>query len=93
MTTSALKVDTVTHSPRRARLIAFMTPVFVGLLWLMLLVGTALVLLQLAGVMFLSATLVNSAAAWLSPVAYWLGGLLGVWTLLLAYANGWKSND
>jgi hypothetical protein len=81
------------HGPARRRVIRVMTAVFVALLVLMLLLGTAMVLLQLVGVVALSADLVSGASNALAPWAYGVGGALGIWTLLLSYANGWKPTE
>lgn len=85
--------DTPTHGPRRTRLIQIMTAVFVVLLVAMLLTGTVLVLTQLVGVAVLSADLVAGVDAVMGPVVFGIAGTLGIWTLLLSYANGWKPSE
>lgn len=82
-----------TMGPTRRRVAAAMTTVFVVLLVSMLALGTVMVLLQLVGVVVLDAALVSSAVAVLAPWTFGLGGALGIWTLLLAYVHGWKSNE
>jgi hypothetical protein len=72
---------------------AGMTTVFVVLLVSMLALGTVMVLLQLVGVLVLNAALVSGAVSVLAPWTFGVGGALGIWTLLLAYAHGWKSNE
>lgn len=79
--------------PTRGRIAAAMTTVFVVLLVSMLAFGTVMVLLQLVGVLVLDAALVSNAVAVLAPWTFGLGGALGIWTLLLAYVHGWKSNE
>ncbi|MEK6309843.1 MAG: hypothetical protein V4737_11445 [Curtobacterium sp.] len=79
--------------PTRRRIATGMTTVFVVLLVSMLALGTVMVLLQLVGVLFLNAALVESAVTALAPWTFGVGGTLGIWTLLLAYAHGWKSNE
>ncbi|OIH99584.1 MULTISPECIES: hypothetical protein [unclassified Curtobacterium] len=82
-----------TTGPTRKRIATGMTAVFVVLLVSMLALGTVMVLLQLVGVLVLDAALVSAAAAALAPWTFGVGGALGIWTLLLAYAHGWKSNE
>ncbi|WP_144764934.1 hypothetical protein [Curtobacterium sp. 9128] len=82
-----------TMGPTRRRVAAAMTTVFVVLLVSMLALGTVMVLLQLVGVVVLDAALVSSTVAVLAPWTFGLGGALGIWTLLLAYVHGWKSNE
>lgn len=82
-----------TMGPTRKRIAAGMTTVFVVLLVSMLALGTVMVLLQLVGVLILDAPLVSAAVSALAPWTFGLGGALGIWTLLLAYAHGWKSNE
>lgn len=79
--------------PTRTRIAAGMTTVFVVLLVSMLALGSVMVLLQLVGVLVLNAALVSSAVSALAPWTFGLAGALGIWTLLLAYAHGWKSNE
>jgi len=79
--------------PTRTRIAAGMTTVFVVLLVSMLALGSVMVLLQLVGVLLLNAALVSSAVTALAPWTFGLAGALGIWTLLLAYAHGWKSNE
>ena len=79
--------------PTRRSLAAGMTTVFVVLLVSMLALGTVMVLLQLIGVLVLDAALVGAAVTALAPWTFGIGGALGIWTLLLAYAHGWKSNE
>ena len=82
-----------TMGPTRTRIAAGMTTVFVVLLVSMLALGTVMVLLQLVGVLILNAALVSGAVSALAPWTFGVGGALGIWTLLLAYAHGWKSNE
>jgi hypothetical protein len=79
--------------PTRQRIAAGMTTVFVVLLVSMLALGTVMVLLQLVGVLVLNAVLVSGVVSVLAPWTFGVGGALGIWTLLLAYAHGWKSNE
>jgi hypothetical protein len=79
--------------PTRQRIAAGMTTVFVVLLVSMLALGTVMVLLQLVGVLVLNAALVSGVVSVLAPWTFGVGGALGIWTLLLAYAHGWKSNE
>lgn len=81
------------RGPVRRRAIALMTPVFVVLLAAMLLVATALVLLQIAGLLLANGSFVVAVADALNPWAFGIGGALGIWTLLLSYAHGWKPAD
>lgn len=81
------------HGPVRRRAIAIMTPVFVVLLVAMLLLGTTLVLLQIAGLLIVNPDVIIGTAEALSPWAFGVGGALGIWTLLLSYAHGWKPAD
>lgn len=81
------------HGPARQRLIRLMTTVFVVLLVSMLIVGTVLVLTQLVGVIGLNADLVTAAESVVSPIAFGIAAVLGIWTLLLSYAHGWKPSE
>ena len=81
------------HGPVRRRLVRAMTAVFVVLLVSMLVVGTIFVLTQLVGVVGLRADLVTSAESAISPWAFGIGATLGIWTLLLSYAHGWKPSE
>ena len=82
-----------THGPARRQLIRVMTAVFVVLLVSMLIVGTVFVLAQLAGVLGASPGLITAAEAAISPWAFGIGTTLGIWTLLLSYAHGWKPSE
>lgn len=81
------------HGPVRRRAIALMTPVFVVLLAAMLIVGTLLVLLQIAGLIGANGAFIVAVADALNPWAFGIGATLGIWTLLLSYAHGWKPAD
>lgn len=81
------------HGPGRLRLISVMTTVFVVLLVTMLVLGTILVLLQILGLIVVNGGLISGAAAALSPWTFGVAGVLGIWTLLLSYAHGWKPAD
>ena len=78
------------HGPRRQRTITVMTAIFVALLVLMLALGTILVLLQIVGLVIVNGAVITGVAAFLSPLTFGVAGVLGIWTLLLSYAYGWK---
>ena len=82
-----------THGPLRQQLIRVMTAVFVVLLVSMLIVGTVFVLAQLVGVLGMNGGLITAAEAAISPWAFGIGATLGIWTLLLSYAHGWKPSE
>ncbi|KQQ03432.1 hypothetical protein ASG06_07875 [Rathayibacter sp. Leaf185] len=70
-----------------------MTAVFVVLLVTMLVLGTILVLLQILGLIVVNGDLISAVAAALNPWTFGVAGVLGIWTLLLSYAHGWKPAD
>jgi hypothetical protein len=81
------------HGPGRERVISLMTTVFVVLLVAMLVLGTILVLLQILGLIVVNGAFISGASAALSPWTFGVAGVLGIWTLLLSYAHGWKPAD
>ncbi|MBF4461538.1 MULTISPECIES: hypothetical protein [unclassified Rathayibacter] len=81
------------HGPGRQRVISVMTTVFVVLLVTMLVLGAILVLLQIAGLIVVNGGFITEVSAVLSPWTFGVAGVLGIWTLLLSYAHGWKPAD
>jgi hypothetical protein len=81
------------HGPGRQRAISLMTTVFVVLLVTMLVLGTILVLLQIVGLIVVNGAFISGVSAALSPWTFGVAGVLGIWTLLLSYAHGWKPAD
>jgi hypothetical protein len=81
------------HGPARLRAISIMTTVFVILLVTMLVLGTVLVVLQIVGLVLVNGAVITGASAALSPWTFGVAGVLGIWTLLLSYAHGWKPAD
>lgn len=81
------------HGPARQRIISIMTAVFVVLLVSMLVLGTILVLLQVIGLVIVNGAVISGVSAALSPWTFGVAGVLGIWTLLLSYAHGWKPAD
>jgi hypothetical protein len=79
--------------PRRKALIRVMTMLFVGLLLAMLVLGTVLVLLQLAGLLIGNSDFIIGVSKTFGPITYWVAAAFGTFTLLLAMAHGWKSAD
>ncbi|KUM32548.1 hypothetical protein [Arthrobacter sp. EpRS71] len=79
--------------PRRNAMIRVLTMVFVALLVAMLLLGTVLVLLQLAGLLIGSSDFIIGVSKTLGPLTYWVAAAFGTFTLILAMAHGWKSAD
>jgi hypothetical protein len=79
--------------PGRQRVISLMTTVFVVLLVAMLVLGTILVLLQIVGLIVVNGAFISGVSAALSPWTFGVAGVLGIWTLLLSYAHGWKPAD
>jgi len=81
------------HGPRRQRVVSLMTTVFVVLLVTMLVLGTILVLLQIVGLIVVNGAVISGVSSALSPWTFGVAGVLGIWTLLLSYAHGWKPAD
>ncbi|MEY9776300.1 hypothetical protein [Arthrobacter sp. MW3 TE3886] len=79
--------------PARKSLIRMLTMLFVALLVTMLLLGTVLVLLQLAGLLIGNSDFIIAVSRTLGPVTYWVAAAFGTFTLILAKAHGWKSTD
>lgn len=80
-------------SPFRRRLVAVMTPLFVVLLAVMLVGGAVLALSQLALLAVGDSTGIVAVADTLNPVVFGLAATVGVLSLLLAYAHGWKAAE
>ena len=80
-------------SPFRRGLARLLTVLFVVALGSMLVLGTILVLLQLGGVLVADGDFVIAAEKALGPITYGVAAALGVLTLLVAEAYGWKSTD
>lgn len=85
--------DEAAHGPVRTKAIKAMSAIFVVLLVLMLALGTVLVLAQLAGLVVLSGNFIGGVWDALSPWVFGTAGVLGIWTLLLAYVSGYKPAD
>jgi hypothetical protein len=66
---------------------------FVTLLVAMLIMGTVLVLLQLAGLLIGYSEFIIGVSKTLGPLTYSVAAAFGTFTLVLAMAHGWKSAD
>lgn len=89
---TAQTTETQRHRLRQ-RADIVLTVSFRLLLTVMLALGTVVVLLQIAGLVTVNASLVEGAADALQPTLFAISAVFGVLTLLLAYVRDEKSDE